>query len=637
MAMAIYTVIAACLCAVVISVSADAMESKTKRLIRSKAAAAHETDVNDQTEANKHDDKVMKQSVTEGLVRSSKVMPHSSVEVNADGQVQTIDEAAASSNGNEELEEKESHEDDEELVMQLKEEGEQLDRGATTCNVYKRLNCNSGRMWTYNRRRPAGSLKNCQNACKNAGRAYMNYFFLGACMCCNDAEFHANGYPSIGGPVDCVDPAEIAAKTTRSTAEVEKWVGEWADASMIQSYSVLAGDGDGIRFMTSTPVAKRPTGSNLYEAWKVDKAVASYSVGKWLAAASLGACFKKKQAEGVDIHWDKRIADYIPFWDKHDGRSKITFSHLMSHRSGLVLSTAEQTAIGMQLWMKHEDLYFFNYTINLKDRVQRIHDLTPTDISPPAMFAYGETHYLVMQYAIMQATNHDHWRDFFYEYWGKHLGLEKAIIVKYGSFKATENFFEDGYDQSIAYGFWEPYRTGDQDVLAPDAGSQIIISPCGYARFLQEATSQGWQWFGAPTMDKTWSDTWSWKGFFGEYAYGHWVFDDGVYNIWHSAGYAGAIPIVSTLSNGKMFWIYLNIFQEGGVFIAATFIAEAVAIIRELFEPCNPNAPGYTTQHCSTKEPTGHNVYGKEWKPERFPLGTSYNFYKGSGGCDNTR
>jgi len=284
------------------------------------------------------------------------------------------------------------------------------------------------------------------------------------------------------------------------------------------------------------------------------------------------------------------------------------------------------TGVGLQDYIAHADWEWMNSTIELEVQAKLIHDQTSSSISPgiDASYRYGESHYLVAQYAVMQAAGYKKWRDFFYDYWGAHLGLEKAKIIKYGGFTEAENFFAPAHDQCVAYGFYEENREGTADVLNPDGGSQTIISPCAYSRFLTEYTRQGTYWVTGGEMDKQQADTGAMWGAYGNYGLGHWVYDDGVYNIWHSVGYAGFTPITSTLANHDKFWIIVNVYEpyNGAVsalkFIHADYTWEntGVQLMRSLFE--GPNKPAVTTQYCSTTAPTDWATYDAQWEPETY-------------------
>lgn len=482
---------------------------------------------------------------------------------------------------------------------------------ADVCATYKRLYCAEGNTWTSTKTSKFATLQLCQASCTAVGKGYANYWPTGGCLCCDTGDYYANGFASLAGATDCTDPADTASQSTTTVAEVDSFVATWAATLGVAAYSVMAGDAGGVRYLTKQ-AASVP--DPIHPAEQVDKAIVSFSVGKWAAAAALGRAVK----EGV-VSYDDTVNKYISFWStaSSDGRSEITFHHLMSHTSGLILDTVIQTALGMQEYVEHADLEYMNRTITLVDQVKLIYDETSSSITLPATYAYGESHYLVMQYAVMQAAGYSKWRDFFYDYWGAHLGLEKAKIIKYGAYTETDNYFWEGHDQSVAYGFYEENREGAADVLNPDSGSQLIISPCGYTRFLTEYTRQGTNWVGAGEMDDTQAQTYPdfVTYYFGNYGYGHWVYDDGIYNIWHSTGYAGATPIMSTTSSHDKFWIYLNIFDNvvGGMWITQTWIAEGVAIMRSLFE--GPNLPAVTTEYCSTQEPTSYCVYDKKWEP----------------------
>lgn len=480
-------------------------------------------------------------------------------------------------------------------------------KSSGVCATYKRLYCAEGNTWTSSKTSKFATLQLCQASCTAIGKGYANYYPAGACLCCDTGDYYSNGYASLAGATDCTDPAATASSSTTTVADVDAFVVSWATTYGLSSYSVMAGDAEGVRY-----VYQQSSGNpDLYEADKVDKAIYSYSVGKWVAAASLGRACKLGVA-----HWDDPVNKYISFWPtaSSDGRSAITFRHLMSHTSGLSGDTTIQTSLGMQDAVMHADLELMNSTIILSDQVKLILDATPSSITVPADFMYGESHYLVMQYAIMQAAGYSKWRDFFYDYWGAHLGMEKAKIIKYGGFTEAENFFWEGHDQTVAYGFYEENREGAADVLNPDSGSQLIISPCGYSRFLMEYARQGDAFCAAGNLDDTYAQTHIWTQYFGNYALGHWVYDDGIYNIWHSAGYAGATPIMSSLANHEKFWVYLNLYDAyGGVWTSITFIHDGVAIVRQLFE--GPNKPAVTTDYCSTVAPTGYCEYNAQWTP----------------------
>lgn len=501
-------------------------------------------------------------------------------------------------------------------VMEMKRKfGASVNRTSATtlCNTYKRLKCAEGNTWTYSRHRPAGSLSNCQASCNNRGKGFFNYFPKGACLCCASGDHGANGWASLSGPTNCQDPASAPFTTTRTKADVDAFITSWASSAKVARYSVLAGDKDGVRYILKNP-AGTASAPGLYEAEKVDKAIYSFSAGKWPAAAAIGRAILAR-----GLRWDDQITKFIPWWttSASDPRSRITFRHLLSHTSGLIADSTFAHYAGIQDIVRHADCKWMNSTIKLEEQAQLIYHRTGTDISPGVgIQRYGETHYLIAQFAIMKATGYTEWRKFFYDFWGKHLGLEMVQIMRYGTFTLAQSFFPPQYEQSLSYGFYEPNATG-AGMPNPDAGAQLIISPCAYTRFLTEYVREPWQYVGAPALDDTVASSGSWETHFGNYGLGHWIYDDGVYNIWHSLGYAGFTPLVSTMPQGEKFWVLMNMFDSvQGSWTAMTFIRGAADIFRELFQ--GANKPAVTTSHCSTKEPTAPAVYGKEWNPKLY-------------------
>lgn len=368
------------------------------------------------------------------------------------------------------------------------------------------------------------------------------------------------------------------------TGGIHDVIEKWAKDGGVNTYSVMAGDETGIRFIKQ--VGKE---TGFIKPNRVAEPLLQYSVGKWAAAASLGAAVKK----GL-FAWDDKVHKFIEWWPKDatfDGRAKITFRHLMSLTSGLVADTAMAMALqaaGIQGEINHADLGWQDESINLETVCKRVLAKTPTTINPPEAFRYGETHFLVAQLAALKAERmHGYkaaprWMYFFHKYWGSHLGLERARILMHNGHIKAGRYFEEEKDPKLAYGF----HINRQTTFAqnPDSGSQLIVSPCAYSRFMREQVIQGEALYGTESdLDMKHTSTGDFQPLLGSYSLGHWVYDTMSPKIYHSQGYAGSNAIVSTLKNGKKFWVYLNLYEaEGGLAKGALFLMTVVYPLRDL-------------------------------------------------------
>lgn len=431
-------------------------------------------------------------------------------------------------------------------------------------------------------------------------------------------------------------PAPLPATPASSAVEgLRGFIKEWAAANHVGEYSVLAGDGEGVRFVEPDPAVHR------WQDVKKLKTPANYrrpqevmSVGKWAAAASLGYAIKSHLKL---FKWDDPVNTFITWWtkDPNDGRSRITFRHLMSHTSGLIADTHLAHAIGLQDYILHADCKWRDTSVNLEHAAKLAYDQTPSTINPPEPFRYGETHYLVAELAALRATEGarlrrsrnvviDLWRDFFWRTWGSPLGLQKSMVRGKGEWK-TKSYLKHDF-QGREYAFFEDHRTHAY-VRNPDAGSQLIVSPCGFSRFLTKMAKDGPEFFDSDVLDGTSSNTGFFQHVLGSYSMGHWVYDHAEPKVHHSLGAFGSAPIMSTLPNGQKFWIYLNVFEaDNGMGKGAAFILAAAAKFREVF---SMHMPELDTTSCVQTDMSGHPEYlkeiaevkrvGTDWIHHKFP------------------
>lgn len=415
-----------------------------------------------------------------------------------------------------------------------------------------------------------------------------------------DKERQEKNTPSHGGEALFDEETAPASFTkTVTVGSLKTLIASWASTNSITDYSVLAGDEDGTRFVDSVG-----SKTGLDQPQLPTKPTSVASVGKWAAAAALGRAVKLGT-----IKWDDTVNKYIDWWtkDPSDGRSKVTFRHLMSQTSGLIEDTTFAHALGLQDVIAHADIGWRNTKIVLETSCRKIFDNTPATINPGEAFRYGETHFLVAELAAIKAagSSRGRWRAFFYQHWGKHLKLKKAKILKNGDWNRQKRYFGGKRgcrgcgDSDLSYGFWEAERIKGY-VANPDAGAQLIVSPCAYARFMIEMASRGEAEYGSDTeLDVVQVNTGAGYAAMGNYALGHWVREDMSPPVHHSIGAFGGVPIMSTLTNGKKYWVYLNLAEDlaSGTGKALAFIQNVVPSFHELLS--SSSKPAVTTGGCT--------------------------------------
>lgn len=371
-------------------------------------------------------------------------------------------------------------------------------------------------------------------------------------------------------------PSKAAVKLDELIATSSKAVG-------LGTFSFLMGDEEGIRYAT-----RADDGLSLapFNSSDPKEPFIVFSAGKWLVAAALGAA-----VQAGKFAWEDPVSKYIPWWtrDEDDKRSHITFQHLLSLTSGLVASTKLLKALGypdgVMDGMDHADVGLWDSSYTLEETAKEIYEGTDPKKIPslPAPFLYGETHFIVAQYAAMQATKTASWQDFFSKYWATPLGIRWEVTSS--ELSSTKKFFKTK-DAAYTYGF---FRTSDGKALEkfeggfgniaggekvpnPDGGSQLIVSACTFARFLTSYLRQGDLLYGASHLDKTYADN-------TNYALGHWVMPE--MKVAHSVGLAATLPTIVTLPNGKKFWFHFQQYAYGKVGHALSLVEQILPVLRE--------------------------------------------------------
>lgn len=369
---------------------------------------------------------------------------------------------------------------------------------------------------------------------------------------CNDED---SGEEPVQGP--CLAPEHGALRGNSSdqmTAQLDDLIATKARALGMESFSFLMGDEEGIRYSTSiSNTSLIPGVSNPKTPLPV------YSAGKWLVAAAIGAA-----VQAGHLAWDDTVGTYIPWWtqDENDQRAHITFQHLLSHTSGITASSSFLAAMGVDLdsspW-DHTYVGLWDMAYTLEDCAKAIYNDSEHIPRVPAPYRYGETHYVVAQYAAMHATGSATWQDFFQTYLAGPLGLSWEVTD--AAFMSTGRLFRTE-DATYTYGFFSfdptmAWITGER-IPNPDGGSQLVASACAFSRFLTAYLKDGQVLFGVDALDRNYTDV-AGLPYSDGYALGHYLWSE--FGLMHMNGGSGTLPVVAVSPAGKRFWVHIQTYS----------------------------------------------------------------------------
>lgn len=366
---------------------------------------------------------------------------------------------------------------------------------------------------------------------------------------------------------------------------------EYGNTYLLNVYSVLAGDRFGVRYKFTYGrgnLARRPE--------QVNKPLEVFSAGKWVGAAALGAGVMHGY-----FRWKDPVHRYIGWWnggrDNHewlDGRSKITFEHLVSHQSGVVAAShpPDEAVANLQWFFLLSDIGYHNESLALEETCKLIHQHTPWTIHPPEVYRYGETHWPIAQFAAMNAYGTDMWQTYLYDLWGERLGLKIAKVHKNYNAELHATYFENSETSwaldDRGYGFYQIDRETTY-LQNPFQGNQLIASPCTFARFLKNYVMQGDTMYGAYYLDAVHAENTLSEGNAGKYCLGHWKHDGVTPHVWHSFNAYGTVPAMSTMFNGEHFWAYVSSYSPTwGTYSALGFVTSVMPQISAFFSTKMP-------------------------------------------------
>jgi CubicO group peptidase (beta-lactamase class C family) len=370
-----------------------------------------------------------------------------------------------------------------------------------------------------------------------------------------------------------------SAVTPEFVSALDAFVAGSAAAKGMDSYSIMVGDESGTRYFTRSDDGSERSfhpvnvsqNAGAWSSWHFrasdpKEPLPIFSAGKWITAAALGAAVQAGR-----FRWEDKVSRFISWWTKNesDTRSHITFQHLLSHTSGLTASTDRLHDMGYSDGviddMNHVDVGLFENSMTLEEAAMDVYNASANLIAEvPAHFYYDETHYIIAEYAALQATGIATWQLFVQEYFGDPLGLQWQTTDSAAS--STGHMFKEG-SSTYTYGFWtQDLESGElifgHSVEDPIGGCQMIASACLFSRFLTTYMGRGDNLFGANVLDQSYvrlepgrlSAQYPPAG--DEYALGHWI-NSGL-NITHSVGSGSTMPIIATAPTGKKFWIHIQ-------------------------------------------------------------------------------